>query len=272
MWLVTKFISPTPSFSFISSSEYEVGMGNWIDGLENWRSPCFNLAKPKLHAGLKSCPFSLWAVLRKVSHWGYKTCVSHGCPALLVHGAARLCHDMVCDKVTNRLPRDELGAGQDSDGYGTSIPRRQGFPWWLLLPEWAVALIAAPCLSEQGTPDPQTLDGIQAVSACGDLIAFLWPQPISMLPAANSHHPVLCQHRSWMEEIVYSPRIDFFFSLTESKRGAYRVELTGPDWLEKRGKEKKFLRCGLPCKVCVSLLVRYVYEFPFNSKPALFIS
>lgn len=93
MWLVTKFISPTPSFSFISSSEYEVGMGNWIDRLENWRSLCSDLAKPKLHAGLKSCPFSLWAVLRKVSHWGYKTCVSHGCPALLVHGAARLCRD-----------------------------------------------------------------------------------------------------------------------------------------------------------------------------------
>lgn len=134
MWLVTKLISPTPSFSFISSSEYEAGMGNWIDRLENWRSLCSDLAKLKLQASLKSL-FSFWVVLREVSQRGSKTCASYWYPySLRVRGATRLFQNVGCDQIMNRMPRAVCGPelqqekGQDSNGSGTHVPGRQIVP------------------------------------------------------------------------------------------------------------------------------------------------
>lgn len=132
MWLVTKFISPTPPFSCISSSEHEAATGNWIDRLENWRSLCSDLAKPKLWASLKSL-FSFWVVFREV--FQTKTCASHWSPASLrVCGATRVFQTEGCDKIRDRMPRAECGPelrqekGQDSNGGGTSVRGRQMVP------------------------------------------------------------------------------------------------------------------------------------------------
>ena len=62
-----------------------------------------------------------------------------------------------------------------------------------------------------------------------------------MLPAATSHSPVLCQHQSWMKEIVYSPRIDFFFLWQKAREVHTESNLQGLIDLKREGREKKVL-------------------------------
>lgn len=142
-------------------------------------------------------------------------------------------------------------AGWDCNGYRISIPGKHGshsgycFPselqqTWLVLPD----------SQSRETQIPKLLTASKfyqhvAISLhfCGHSPSPCCQQQLPIIPYFASTGPEwkrLCIHLELK-----------FCSLTESKRNTYRVKLTGPDWLGKRGKEKKFL--GAVC------LVKYVF-------------